>query len=327
MSRLCFGTYAKILQSVMQDPNDNQAIADLLLGLMTDNEQVIPKVVSRLFNFKQEVPKAIVAEASSPRVVDRAYEYFSEEIVAFLNPHNKDELLPHMTQLIKDDRTITDDKKTALLDKAREHSLSEFLADTFLYAIHRQNRGLIDESDKEISGELTPAWDDIEKLHEILSKLPRPTSLEIPDEVELDELTYVTKLLTAYADAEGIEDLSKESLTQYPKYKTDFERRRKDYYAAEAIRRGSRDIFGENDPDQFDVLKDETYDGVIDVHLQDFPHGFARLTKVMAQAAAISTNKCLLSRLPDWIGASEKKGVCHILVNDKRIKGWVASDE
>ena len=52
MSRLCFGTYAKILQSTMQEPNDNQAIADLLLGLMTDNEQVLPKVVSRLFNFK-----------------------------------------------------------------------------------------------------------------------------------------------------------------------------------------------------------------------------------------------------------------------------------
>lgn len=79
MSRLCFGTYAKILQSVMQEPNDNQAIADLLLGLMNDNDQVIPKVVSRLFNFKQEVPKAIVAEASSPRVVQGAYKYFNEK--------------------------------------------------------------------------------------------------------------------------------------------------------------------------------------------------------------------------------------------------------
>ncbi len=53
MSRLCYGTYAKVLQVVMQEPNDNQVIADLLLGLLTDNEQVIPKVVSQLFNFKQ----------------------------------------------------------------------------------------------------------------------------------------------------------------------------------------------------------------------------------------------------------------------------------
>jgi hypothetical protein len=63
------------------------------------------------------------------------------------------------------------------------------------------------------------------------------------------------------------------------------------------------------------------------VHSQDFPHGFARLNKVMAQAATIRVDKCLLSRLPDWIGASEKKGVCHILVNDRRIKGWVANNE
>ena len=327
MSRLCFGTYAKILQSAMQEPNDNQAIANFLLGLITDNDQVISKVVSHLFNFKQEVPKAIVAEASSPKVVQGAYKYFNEKIVAFLNPHNKDELLPHMTKLIKDDSTITADKKKALLGKATPETLAEFLADTFLYALHRPNKLPTGDADKKISNELIAALNDIEKLQEILSRFPRPAALEIPEELESDELTYVTELLTAYADAEGIDDLPKESLTQYPKYKADFERRRKDYYAAETIRRGSRDVFGEKDPDQFDVLKDETYDGVIDVHSQDFPHGFARLNKVMAQAATIRVDKCLLSRLPDWIGASEKKGVCHILVNDRRIKGWVANDE
>lgn len=325
MSRLCFGTYAKVLQAVMQEPSDNQAIADLLLGLLTDNEQ-LPKVVSRLFNFKQEVPKSIVTEASSPRVIQEAYKYFNEKIVAFLNPHNKDELLPHMTKLIKDDSSITDDKKNALLTKARESSLGEFLADTFLYAIHRPNKLPTDDAGTEITSELTPILDNIARLQDVLSLLPRPAALEIPEEVEADELTYVTELLAAYADVEKIADLPKESLDQYPKYKNDFARRRKDYYAAETIRRASRDIFGEKDH-EFNLLKDETYDGVIDVHLLDYPHGFERLNKVMAQAAAIRVDKCVLSRMPDWIGASEKKGVCHILVNDRKIKGWVVSDE
>ena len=52
-----------------------------------------------------------------------------------------------------------------------------------------------------------------------------------------------------------------QELLEYPKLKSDFERRRKDYYAAETIRRGSERCF-ETDLYQFEVLKDETYDGV-----------------------------------------------------------------
>lgn len=326
MSRLCFGTYAKILQNIVQEPNDNQSIAATLFGLLDENAYVLPKVVSKLFNFKQEVPKALVAEASSARVVQGAYNYFNEKIVAFLNPHNKDDLLPTMTQLIKGDASITDEKKAALLDKASVSLLNEFLADTFLYAIHRINKAPI-ETDTETGRELNDVLDNIARLQDVLATLPsRPANLAVPTDVEADELIYVTELLAAYANAEKLPDMSKESLDQHPKYKNDFGRRRKDYYAAETIRRASRDIFGDKDPDQFIILKDETYNGVIDVHSQDFPHGVARLNAVMTQAATIQTDKCLLSRMPDWIGASEKKGVCHILVNDRIIKGWVSNE-
>ena len=325
MSRLCFGTYAKVLQDVVQEPNDNQSIAGMLFGLLAENEYVLPKVVSRLFNFKQEVPKALVAEASSTRVIQGAYKYFNEKIVSFLNPHNKDDLLPLMTQLIKDDASITDEKKAALLYKASLNPLNEFLADTFLYAIHRLNKAPI-EIDTETGRDLNHVLDDIARLQDVLASLPRPANLAVPEEVEADEIIYVTELLAAYANAEKLPDMSKESLDQHPRYKNDFGRRRKDYYAAETIRRASRDIFGDKDPDQFIILKDETYNGVIDVHSQDFPHGVARLNAVMTQAATIRTDKCLLSRMPDWIGASEKKGVCHILVNDRIIKGWVSNE-
>jgi len=337
MDRLCFGTYARILQTSMQEPNNNQDIAVLLFGLILDNADVRNKNrvpfdlstprISELFNSKRDVPGIIASSSTLPKVLQAAKPYFEKKIVAFLNPHNRDDLLPQMTQLITNDNTISEDKKNSLLGKAREGSLSEFLADAFLYAINRSNRQPFKGASAETSDELTPALIDIARLEDMLSKIPRPTALEIPKEVELDEMVYVTELLAAYADALRIVYLPKESLPQYSKYKNDFERRRKDYYAAETIRRGSRDVFGETDPDRFDALKNETYDGIIDVHSRDFTHGFARLNDVMAQAAAIRVDKCLLSRLPDWIGASEKKGVCHILVNDRRIKGWVASDE
>ena len=40
----------------------------------------------------------------------------------------------------------------------------------------------------------------------------------------------------------------------------------------------------------------------------------------------ISADKCFATRDTSWIGNSEKKGMCHILVNDERIRGWLDDD-
>ena len=138
-------------------------------------------------------------------------------------------------------------------------------------------------------------------------------------------MPYVEALLEAYADAEGLSELSKDELGSYHKYKKNFQRQRKDYYAAESVRRGTCEAFGNADPDQFETLKNETYDGIVDIHEQDYDNGFDRLGAVMTQAAITPISKCTL-RETDWIGNSEKKGVCHFLVNDGRIK-WVDGDE
>lgn len=109
-------------------------------------------------------------------------------------------------------------------------------------------------------------------------------------------------------------------------YSDDLRQRRKEYYAAETIRRGTREVFKESDSDQFELLKEETYDGIFDIHSQDYKSGYDRLLKVMTQVSAIQINKYSLSKLPEWIGNKEKKGVCHILVNDGRIS-WVVHGE
>jgi hypothetical protein len=52
-------------------------------------------------------------------------------------------------------------------------------------------------------------------------------------------------------------------------------------------------------------------------------HGYARLTEVLKQVALIDVSKSLLCQIKNLIGISEKRGVCHILVSDGRIKSWV----
>jgi hypothetical protein len=232
-----------------------------------------------------------------------------------------------MKTIISDDETIADTKKTDLLAKANSNHLGLFLAETFLYAMNKtkvQSEDSINSTDAEA---LADILQDVQKVEAMLSKIPHPDALPVPAQPEEHELVYVKELIAAYNDAEGGTEFTKEELPDHEKYQTDFERRRKDYYAAETIRRATRDAFDNSDRDQFEVLKDETYDGVIDVHSESHPNGYVRLTKVMSQAASLPITKCLLSRLPDWIGGSEKKGVCHILVNDQKISGWVADDD
>lgn len=320
----------------MQSPNSNEAITRLLLDFIIDEGQIVdknnnpifikPKMVSLLFHFKQNVPIAIAEASVSQNMVEASYLYFANNIVTYLNPHKKEDLIPKLKKLITDDNTISNEKKMSLLDEATTCKLYKFLADTFLYAINRQNKQTTINLSEEIQNEYTIAKDDIIHLESILAKYPPPEAQDVPEKIEIHELVYVNELLDAYADAENLEQLSKQSLLEYPKYNMNFQRQRKNYYAAETIRRSARDAFSESDINHFDVLKEETYDGIVDVCSQDYPHGFARLNGVMKHATILRIEKCLLSHIPNWIGNSEKKGVCHILVNDGRIK-WVTKDE
>ena len=73
---------------------------------------------------------------------------------------------------------------------------------------------------------------------------------------------------------------------------------------------------------QFDVLKDETFDGVKDTAKRTHPNGFEHMLAVMEQAVVAPVTNYLLSTSPNWISGKIKKGVCHHLVNDDKLT-WV----
>ena len=51
-------------------------------------------------------------------------------------------------------------------------------------------------------------------------------------------------------------------------------------------------------------------------------HGYERMLAVMNQAAIMPLENYLLSASPYWISGNIKKGVCHHLVNARKLK-WV----
>lgn len=161
--------------------------------------------------------------------------------------------------------------------------------------------------------------DDIQKK---IKSLPRPTNVPVPKVATQDEQKYIDELCLAYGDAEGRDPFSKDDLSSFPDYSDDLEDRRIDFYAAETIRRGVLELKGSSLTGQFDVLKDETYNGVKDTARRTHPNGYERMLAVMEQAVIAPVTNYILSASPYWISGKIKKGVCHHLVNDGKLT-WI----
>lgn len=162
----------------------------------------------------------------------------------------------------------------------------------------------------------------IEEIKQKVKSLPRPVDVPVPEEATSDERIYIEELYHAYGDAEDIETFSADNLSSYPDYAEDVDERRVDFYAAVTIQRGVLELGNGGLSDQFEVLKKETLDGVKDTAKRRQSNGYERMLAVMEQAVMLPVTNYILSESPYWISGKIKKGVCHHLVNDNKLK-WV----
>ncbi len=116
MNSLCFGTFAGIVQK----PDSNQAVAELLLGLITDKAldgQLSPdystsaKKISRLFNFKDDVHGDIFAFASTEKIIESMSESFASKVVPCLKPAQIEDMKESLRRPIDGDLSIAPNKK------------------------------------------------------------------------------------------------------------------------------------------------------------------------------------------------------------------------
>ena len=146
----------------------------------------------------------------------------------------------------------------------------------------------------------------------------RPAPSPTPVELQEHEAVYIRKILDAYEDHLNTHIDSYKKLTQYPNLKKDFERQRNYFFHAESLKEFSRDI---SDPkiDNFENLKEEIYDGIIDTIEEDAKNGFERLKNVLARAQSLQiTDNPLVSHLK----LEDRKGICHHLANEKEEVKW-----
>lgn len=162
----------------------------------------------------------------------------------------------------------------------------------------------------------------VDEIIKLLSQLPKPVVIDIPAEITAAEMIYVSAILEAFAEDSGVSLISQDELiskAEYSKYKRQFDRYRREYYAAESIRESIKDTKLLKDKDYFEELENETFDAVIDKVEEPASTSYERMTKVLSHATTITLSS-LLAKIPDWVKSNEKKGLCHILVNEERIK-------
>ncbi len=333
---LCFGSYGQAIKKAKKSPKTNIVVAGLLLSLVTDNVEVenqngglfdlSDKIASLYLNCKDHVLKAIVDASGTPAVIKVSEKYFSDKVIPKLEPLLIDNLILDMRNIIKDDSDVPPILKSELIAIANRTDLAAFLSKTFLYAIKKENKvsSLVAASSSD--GLMKQAISELDRVETIIKKYPRPQEIPVPELPDDEEMEYIQALLAVYAEELKTEETLKlADLEDAPTFKKDLSRRRKDYYAAEAIREGTRDSFGDTEESNFSTLKEDILDSVYDEYIKSHPSSMDRLNGVMNQAALSPANRCILLSKLAWVSAREKKGVCHFLVKDGELK-WVGYD-
>ncbi|SDO46222.1 hypothetical protein SAMN04489798_3011 [Pseudomonas arsenicoxydans] len=138
----------------------------------------------------------------------------------------------------------------------------------------------------------------------------KPESSAVGD----NEKVYIDALLDAFSDADGAE-YSFDSVMD-TEYKDDFERARINFFSAESLEMFSRDAFPTG---CYEKLKGECHEGVHSVVRKKFDDGYQRFLEVSTHCVKIPYDS---HPLRHFLQTSDRKGLCHQLVNDLKFK-WI----
>jgi len=151
-----------------------------------------------------------------------------------------------------------------------------------------------------------------------------PVQLVPQDELDPNELPYINALCEVYA--ERIQQAV--SSTAIPReFRRHYANQRKAYFGAESAQRSVREIFADGEA-QFKALKSDAYEGIEATYFSDrHTTGFDRLEAVLEKITNTSLSGSALMNVVGLISNLEKKGICHMMVNDGDIKSWVKIDD
>jgi len=326
MDELVFATLLNYLSDAWDEVISQVDLIELLYdgvadpaNLKTTDGKVIcvkKGTASKVFSRETggNVRRDIRKHASDPCVKNTIQSYFENNVLVHILPARKSDLVGGLKKVIDNDEVVKDKKR--FLNYADVNHLAKFLSEIYLYTLTRNN--VLNGKKKQLTGQ------DLEDYkHHDLPMIPVPTRFGSV------ERKYTDALLEAYAQASGKKKFTKKDLEldENADYAEHMKEQRDYFFAAEAVRRGTRDIYSDDDEDQFAVLEKEIYEGIIEIWRDHYKNGLARLSGIFREVPKIDISKCWLRRDTDWIGNAQRKGVCHFLVKDEYLKGWIKADD
>jgi hypothetical protein len=329
-----FQSDAEVQNSISTDLSGVFNFYKLLLDAVVyiaidEGESGIPDInstmTSQLKKGKWEIHEKIkgIAQRNNMKVV--VADYFEANLIPNIPNNVLASVLDDVDNLVRNSADIRKKKRDALKQAYQQRkSDANYLAEVYLVAICN-GTNKIDNADSTTTSKKKKSKDPFQALDELeasINRLPAPIQKTPPKQILLEEQPYISELYAAYGDKEGIKDFCETHLAQYDEYNEDREDRRIDYFAADSIRQGIRELHSDGYTNQFTVLKEETWAGIKNTARKSYPNGYEKMLSVMEQAAIIQVAQYTLSRSPNWISNRIKMGVCHFLVNDNILK-WV----
>ena len=324
MSELIISTLVKEMKNSFKKTMSYEALLNLLCEPVIESCELQSKngdqisidksKASKIINRNKNggnLPKTIV-NAPVCKHYNEIYQFFEKSVVSILNPNCIDDLIHRLKKCISDDQEIADSNKNDMLDSADKDPSHIFFANVFLYTLTRDNRSHISKIDKNTN-----------KIEE-RKKKPLPTKT-IPDIVKAEEMPYIAALFDAYGQVCGVIKFDASLFPKHLDLQKHYNQQRKYYFAAESLNEEVRDVYGADDG--FNTLKDEIYEGTIEVWGEQHQNGLSRLKCVLEQVTQIKIDSCFLTKETEWVTMTVKKGVCHFLVNDGSFEGWVRDDD
>ncbi|MGQ4534594.1 ABC-three component system protein [Dermabacteraceae bacterium P13115] len=148
-----------------------------------------------------------------------------------------------------------------------------------------------------------------------------PSRREVPDEVQEEELAYVTPLLEAYCEEQykvgtsvTVEDIPKRLAAH-------FQEQRQAFYSAEWLKETSWNCIHDGEA-VFETWLDNMHAGVNDTHLRNYQSAVDRLMETLAQSTRVQLDGVRLAQIISLIDVWVRKGSCHELAARQKLR-WV----
>ena len=143
MSNLCYSTFLKLVQKYYSYDIEAEVLARSVLSSITPVEyhkKFTKANLSLFWTRERNITNDILSFSKDSLEKESCLDYFTNYIVADINPLKEDYVYYNLENLISNDDSISPKKKTSLHNILLSGNKAKYLTSVFLYALQKDNK-------------------------------------------------------------------------------------------------------------------------------------------------------------------------------------------